>query len=124
MNYVHLKRWLDCKKEQAFGIALEQKDSRKSTLCRCCGRHLFTDLLTGSVDTLWNTASPRQVRVRHKISVDLRCTCSTFLDTPDNQRLTATTVTGGIDAFHGRLVGASTAVCVGKDVTASVPAKL
>ena len=46
------------------------------------------------------------------------------MDTPDNQRLTATTVTGSIDAFHGRLVGASTAVCVGKDVTASVPTKL
>ena len=59
MNYVHLKRWLDCEKEQAFGSVLEQENSRKSTLRRCCGRHLLTDLLTGSVDTLRNTASPR-----------------------------------------------------------------
>lgn len=29
MNYVHLKRWLDCEKEQAFGSVLEQKIQEK-----------------------------------------------------------------------------------------------
>ncbi|KAI3478074.1 hypothetical protein L1887_60005 [Cichorium endivia] len=69
---------------------------------------------------LLDGAGPRETGVAHEVAVDLSRTSTTLLDTPHNQRLTTSAVTGGVDTLDVGLVGRLALLVVGLDVRSAV----
>ena len=70
--------------------------------------------------TLLDGAGPGEARVAHQVTVDLGGASTALLNTPDDERLTTSAVTGGVDTLDVGLVRRLALLVVSLDVGATV----